>query len=117
LIRGTFEDQPQAKDPREVFRLAGREIDVILAKHRKIWPDICRIAQAVVARADSSETSYSNIGAFSLDIARRLTHPGLDCLGAVDKLIPPGTYRTTARHYAHLYCVADRSRLCVRLKD
>ena len=122
-MHGTF--VVTSEEQLEIERRAGREIDAHLAKHKTIWPDICRTVQAVVARAEFGERSYSGIAsfysggiaAFGLDIARRLTSSKLDCLGAVDKLIPPGRYRTQERYYAHMYCVADRSRLCGRLKD
>ncbi len=113
---GTTYGSREPLSQEERFYKTGQELNRFLRANRRYWPDICHAVLAIVARDDTREKAYSSLGAFSFDIARRITHKGFDCLGDVDKLVPPSEYRDLTLYYAHLYCIYDRARGCERLE-
>ena len=81
-----------------LYRQGGAKIDAVLYKHanRPFWPEICGAVVAIGQHDDFRQDHTTSIAAWSLDIARRITRPGTDCLGEVLKRLPPSPHRDVA---------------------
>jgi hypothetical protein len=100
--------------------IKAREIDDSLRKYMKIWPALCRAVVEIGARDDFDDgiKNYAWIASAALDVARHLTHPGLDCLGQALAAMPPSRYLQYSMHGAWAYCLDERrgEAHCARLK-
>ena len=106
--------------PEEYFRARkGHELDKEIRAHRNIAPEICKAITAIGARYDFEKESFSSIAAYSLDLARRLNGPGLDCFSQVFAAMPPSKIRDETVIEAYIYCAhSDELPLrCARLKQ
>ena len=97
-----------------------REIDTRLSVVRSIWPEICRAVVEIGARDDfvHGHETFSGIATSVLDVARRLTRPGLDCLGQALAAMPESKFLQGSKYGAYNYCV-DEGRgaaRCARLR-
>ena len=101
-----------------LFRQGGAEIDAMLYKreNRPFWPDACRAMVAIVQNTDMTGPYSGAAVPWSLDIGRRITHPGLDCLGDVLAVIPPSSNRNDFLSEAYDYCIVEPHASCRRLK-
>ena len=97
----------------------GRELDTEIRKIRDIHPAVCDAIVAIAARDDYHENTPSDIATHSLDLARRLTSPKLDCFGKVYAVMPPSKHREDAVYDAYeFYCLnAHEGNRCNRLKS
>ena len=106
--------------PEEYFYARkGHELDKEIRVHRSIAPEICKAITAIGARYDFKKESYSSVAAYSLDLARRLNGPGLDCFSQVFAAMPPSKIRDESVIEAYNYCAySDELPLrCARLKQ
>ena len=106
--------------PNEYFRARkGHELDKEIRAHRNIAPEICKAITAIGARDDFEKDNYSGIAGYSLDLARRLNGPGLDCFSQVFAAMPPSKIRDESVIDAYIYCAySDELPLrCARLKQ
>jgi hypothetical protein len=99
-----------------LYRQGGARIDAVLNKNRAFWPEICDAITTIVEHDDFSGPFTTPISVWSLDIGRRITHPGLDCLGEVKKRIPPSEHRDVSMKEAYGYCIVEPHAQCGRLK-
>jgi len=99
-----------------LYRQGGAKIDAVLAKNRAYWPDVCQAITTIVQHDDFSGPFTTPISVWSLDIGRRITRPGLDCLGEVESRIPPSAHRDVAMREAYGYCIVEPHAVCGRLK-
>ncbi len=106
----------QAPSWQTLYRQGGARIDAVLTKNRAFWPEICDAVATIAGHDDFSEAHTTSIAAWSLDIGRRITHPGLDCLGEVKKRLPPSEHRDVAMKEAYGYCIVEPHASCGRLK-
>ena len=97
-----------------------REIDALLGGVRPMWPQICRAVVEIGARDDfvHGYETYSWLAAASLDVARHLSSPGLDCLGQALSAMPESKYFQASKRGAWIYCLDERrgAARCARLK-
>ncbi len=99
-----------------LYRQGNAQVEAVLTKNRALWPEICDAITTVVEHDDFSGPFTTPISVWSLDIGRRITHPGLDCLGEVKKRIPPSEHRDVAMREAYRYCIVEPHAQCGRLK-
>jgi hypothetical protein len=100
------------------FAEKSAEIDAEARKFRKFWPEICDAVTAIGARDDFKSDQWSSMAAWSLDIARHLTRPGLDCLDKVKDAMPRSKHRDESVDEAFQYCAGEGGNIarCARLK-
>lgn len=110
--------QPHKDIPYGAIKAA--EIDESLRKYKNRWPELCRAVVEIGVRDDFEHgiENYAWIASAVLDVARHLTHTGLDCLGQALAAMPQSRYLQASMHSAWVYCL-DEGRgaaRCARLK-
>lgn len=102
------------------YRLTSKRLDREINAYPAWHPQLCAALAAVAARDDGAAAkTHPLFGAYTLDLARRLTTPKLACLTRVWRAFRPGPARDKALGRAISLCHDERAsaRACATLYD
>lgn len=102
------------------YRLTSKRLDREINAYPAWHPQLCAAIAAVAARDDGTAAkTHPLFGAYTLDLARRLTTPKLACLTRVWRAFRPGPYRAEMLGEAISLCHDERAsiRACATLYD
>ena len=102
------------------YRLTSKRLDREINANPAWHLQLCAAIAAVAARDDGTAAEkHPLFGAYTLDLARRLTTPKLGCLAKVWRAFPPGLYRAEMLGEAIALCHDERAsaRECAKLFD
>lgn len=94
-------------------RMAGENIARLLRQNMRLRPEICLTLTAIAARSNHDDPQ---LDPGILELARRISTNGSDCLGEVLKTMPRGPLRTESLKNAREFCVSDPKNDCRRLR-
>ena len=100
------------------YRLTSKRLDREIGAHPAWRPQLCDAIAVVAARDNGTAAqTHPDFGAYTLDLARRLTTPKLACLTKVWRAFRPGAHRQEALVRAISLCRDERAsaRECARL--
>ncbi len=100
------------------IRVTSQRLDGKINAHAAWHRQLCDAIAAVAERdSGTAAETHPDFGAYTLDLARRLTTPKLACLTKVWRALQPGPHRDEAMERALSFCRDERAsaRECTRL--